>query len=617
MSRDLGRIDLPLIADAVTDLAEADYSAAALECDIVMKGGITSGVVYPHAVCELAQTYRFKSIGGTSAGAIAAAATAAAELGRAEGGFNELARLPAWIGSGRNLLDLFQPQRSMRRLYAVVRSAASGGPLRALLAALGHYPLAAAALLAPGVVLAVLAAVDGGGLLRWWGIAAGVLLALGGLLVGLPAFLAWRATRLLPENGYGFCSGAPGGRGAPEALTPWLTDLIDQLAGARGGAAGPLTFGELRAAGLRLEMMTTNVTNRTARRLPWDDRTFWFDPDELRGLFPERVVAHMEAHPPAGRDAEGMLPLRPLPAPDDLPVVVATRMSLSFPVLLSAVPLHRVDWTSQVNRERRAAGQPPLATPCWFSDGGISSNFPVHFFDAAIPTRPTFAINLRPFHPDARESADEEENVWMPQSNDGGRQEWTYRLPQPGRVLDGRLPAFLGAIVRTMQNRSDEALLRLPGYRDRIAHVCLTPAQGGLNLDMPAPVLDVLTRRGRAAGVKLARRFSPHPPPDQDLTWDNHRWVRLRASVPLVLELVERLSETYADTAASPTYAELLARDAAAPPRGYRLDSARRAEQAAAIMSALEQLVGALPEERPFDHRLPQPRAELRFLPRD
>jgi len=606
-----------LIADAVTDLAEADYSAAARECDIVMKGGITSGVVYPHAVCELAQTYRFKSIGGTSAGAIAAAATAAAELGRAEGGFNELARLPAWIGSGRNLLDLFQPQRRTRRLYAVVRSAASGGPLRALLAALGHYPVVAAALLAPGVVLAVLAAVDGGGLLRWWGIAAGVLLALGALLVGLPAFLAWRATRLLPENGYGFCSGAPAGPGAPEALTPWLADLIDRLAGARGGVAGPLTFGELRAAGLRLEMMTTNVTNRTARRLPWEDRTFWFDPDELRRLFPERVVAHMEAHPPAGRDAEGMLPLRPFPAPDDLPVVVATRMSLSFPVLLSAVPLHRVDWTSKVNRERRAAGQPPLATPCWFSDGGISSNFPVHFFDAAIPKRPTFAINLRPFHPDARESADEEENVWMPQSNDGGRQEWMYGLPQSGRVLDGRLPAFLGAIVRTMQNRSDEALLRLPGYRDRIAHVCLTPKQGGLNLDMPAPVLDVLTRRGRAAGVKLARRFSPHPPPDQDLTWDNHRWVRLRASVPLVLDMVERLSETYADTAASPSYAELLARDAATPPRGYRLDSAKRAEQAAAIMAALEQLAAALPDDKPFDHRPPQPRAELRFSPRE
>ena len=54
-------------------------------CDIIMKGGITSGVVYPSAVCELAGTYRFKSIGGTSAGAIAAALTAAAEHARAHG----------------------------------------------------------------------------------------------------------------------------------------------------------------------------------------------------------------------------------------------------------------------------------------------------------------------------------------------------------------------------------------------------------------------------------------------------------------------------------------------------------------------------------------------------
>ena len=39
-------------------------------CDIVMKGGITSGVVYPPAICRLAEHYHFKNIGGTSAGAI-------------------------------------------------------------------------------------------------------------------------------------------------------------------------------------------------------------------------------------------------------------------------------------------------------------------------------------------------------------------------------------------------------------------------------------------------------------------------------------------------------------------------------------------------------------------
>jgi Patatin-like phospholipase len=50
-------------------------------CDLVMKGGITSGVVYPNAVLALAREFRFKNIGGTSARAIAAAISAAAALG--------------------------------------------------------------------------------------------------------------------------------------------------------------------------------------------------------------------------------------------------------------------------------------------------------------------------------------------------------------------------------------------------------------------------------------------------------------------------------------------------------------------------------------------------------
>ena len=42
-------------------------------CDLVMKGGITSGVVYAGAIAELGRAFRFKRIGGTSAGAIGAA----------------------------------------------------------------------------------------------------------------------------------------------------------------------------------------------------------------------------------------------------------------------------------------------------------------------------------------------------------------------------------------------------------------------------------------------------------------------------------------------------------------------------------------------------------------
>src|SRR5205823_13681287 len=52
-------------------------------CDLVMKGGITSGVVFPKAVARLSHQYRFRDIGGTSAGAIAAGGAAAAEHRRA------------------------------------------------------------------------------------------------------------------------------------------------------------------------------------------------------------------------------------------------------------------------------------------------------------------------------------------------------------------------------------------------------------------------------------------------------------------------------------------------------------------------------------------------------
>ena len=41
-------------------------------CDLVMKGGITSGVLYPPAICAIAEKFYLVGIGGTSAGAIAA-----------------------------------------------------------------------------------------------------------------------------------------------------------------------------------------------------------------------------------------------------------------------------------------------------------------------------------------------------------------------------------------------------------------------------------------------------------------------------------------------------------------------------------------------------------------
>jgi hypothetical protein len=145
-------------------------------CDIVLKGGITSGVVYPLALVALARKYRFSSIGGTSAGAIAAAAAAAAEYGRPikNAGFDRLKKIPNEVGP--HLLSQFQPTPTLRPLFAIFVAAleAKGGIGRAASAvrtALKGYSGSAVLGILPGLVIIVLA-------LLWRGGAGFVLLGL-------------------------------------------------------------------------------------------------------------------------------------------------------------------------------------------------------------------------------------------------------------------------------------------------------------------------------------------------------------------------------------------------------------------------------------------------------
>src|SRR6202011_3113951 len=133
-----------------------------LSCDIVLKGGITSGVVYPLALVALAKKYRFSSIGGTSAGAIAAAAAAAAEYGRPikNAGFDRLKHIPNEVGP--HLLSLFQPTPTLRPLCNIVVAAlkANSGIGRAasiVWTALKGYRYAAVLGILPGLAIIVLA----------------------------------------------------------------------------------------------------------------------------------------------------------------------------------------------------------------------------------------------------------------------------------------------------------------------------------------------------------------------------------------------------------------------------------------------------------------------------
>jgi hypothetical protein len=134
---------------------EGTTRAPQADWDFVLKGGITGGIVYPAALARLGWNYRLRSIGGTSAGAIAAAAAAAAEFGRDSGGFEKLAGLPEELartdesGSTR-LFRLFEPQPRTRALFDLLVAGLMPDKRRWMLAscrwfvaAIANFPLAA------------------------------------------------------------------------------------------------------------------------------------------------------------------------------------------------------------------------------------------------------------------------------------------------------------------------------------------------------------------------------------------------------------------------------------------------------------------------------------------
>ena len=92
------------------------------------------------------------------------------------------------------------------------------------------------------------------------------LLLLGAL--GSIAAFVWTTLKALgPGANYGICSGYAQGAAEP-ALTQWLTEIVDQLAGV-DGAAGTITFGDLAKKDINLSLMTTDLTHGRPYRLPF------------------------------------------------------------------------------------------------------------------------------------------------------------------------------------------------------------------------------------------------------------------------------------------------------------------------------------------------------------
>jgi predicted acylesterase/phospholipase RssA len=675
--------------------APKDYSKPERLCDIVMKGGITSGVIYPAAVCELATAYSFKNIGGASAGAIAAAMTAAAEYARrkgnagaaSKGGFKRLEELPEVLATG--LSTLFQPNRSTEPLFAMLNAgldmddalpALNKAALPVLNKAMTvsralavNFPKGAALGMLPGLFLCLVLglaalwvwAASGERSALWWcgfvglfgsGLLFAILLTILFRASGAAAHLISRAASALPENYFGLCNGMKDLPSRHKPLTEWLADEIDRIAG-KNDPRKPLTFGDLEGAtsplesdlppeerGINLEMMTTNLTLGRPYRLPsfGGSREFFFNPEEFRMLFPERIVDWMvessrKLQPKDERQAlewASFSPRLKVPPPEDWPVVVATRMSLSFPVLLSAVPLHMVDRTrgvrkepgdtGQQSEETRPEGSPesvidyslPQLEKCWFSDGGICSNFPIHFFDRPLPRWPTFGINLRPVNPTYhRDGQPEEEKVYLVKDNRGGLTPMWDRFDQKKSGID-KLTGFVGAIVNTMYNWSDNLQTTVPGYRDRVVHIHHTDKEGGLNLNMKKETIEALSARGACAGEMLRKRFTGQDEAS-DLSWESHRWTRYRTMMSLLEKVMSDLRRAYRYTRPGDApYPELI-QPASGKPAKHYLMSVKQRDFARA---ETEQLIAAVDrwetQGQTFrDEKIPTPEPEFRVRP--
>lgn len=605
-------------------------------CNLVMKGGVTSGVVFPGTIRVLASTYRFRRIGGTSAGAIAAAFAAAGEYSRRETAqptaFNaiyalgdELSRTPPGKKNRTYLEALFAPNLSTERTYRLITALArdenerktsntppaqdmqSRKQLRRRVAAVRRTVLTLASmqpLPTAASAAGLLGTLAGSiGLLSGRSGAAG--LALAGTW-GTLASLAWlgQATvvnglRQVTANGYGLSKGfeildaddsAPRGNGTQTLrFTSWLHAKLQRLTGLDrepgipgAGVTPVLTFGHLSPAAYRLpnnrsqlyvldsmlddpspeevrelsfeahaanqrrvekdidlRQITTNLTFGRPVTLPVDEtstdaRTLYFRLDQWQQFFPSEIMLHLVRH--AERvihpDGESHVYYR-LPPPAMLPVVVSTRLSMSFPGLFTPVPLyygmwfdeedlrpdsaaaswskgrsrkrhhsyrslHLADWRSETPGRHRLE-------PLLFGDGGLTSNFPLALFDDLSPTEPTFGLDL--YYP---KDGDQRNAFLIPPSllrqyglgDAEQRARW-----HPSRNATGSLFGYTMSILESARNWSDNAMMGLPGFGERVVHIVISEGLGGTNLSMSAGQILKLRERGVEAGQQLIKRF--------------------------------------------------------------------------------------------------------------
>lgn len=546
--------------------ADFDPARTLRFCDVIMKGGVTSGIVYPLAVCHLATRYILKSIGGTSVGAIAAAIAAAAEFRRrtnlngppaaAGAGYEAFSKLPNFLARKGVLLRLFAADGMARPLLRIALClVGSGSASTKFFKAVGALSLNFWFVALPAAVL-VFWLVNHGDPIDPKSVplyAKVVVAALVALVFALAAAVLW-CIRTLSSNAFGWCHAYDEKKAARLArklrdglcitdlraadtppLFAWLHEFIEYTAGP--GRAKPLTFGDLRGApmpswdttsnsndSIDFRMVTTCVTLGRPLEMPFDAALetippLYFTAEDVERYFPSAIVTHLKGVAAASKIVGGTTYYE-LPEFDDVPIVFAARLSMSFPVLFCAMRL----FADAPQTPRKPASMRPV----WFTDGGLSSNFPIHFFDSPMPRWPTFAIDLlgsgTPVDAGGTVHADD---VFLEDTVPVADLTAWDAIPASG--FFGPLSGFVSGLVDAMRTWQDSTLATLRGNRSRTVGIRLPNAEGGINLTMTPDQVEDLIRRGDVAGKKVLHRFANG---DVDpIGWQDHRWIRYRATM--------------------------------------------------------------------------------------
>jgi hypothetical protein len=201
-----------------------------------------------------------------------------------------------------------------------------------------------------------------------------------------------------------------------------------------------------------------------------------------------------------------------------------------------------------------------------------------------------------------------------------------------------------------MQNWSDNTLARGAGVRDRVVRLRLKPKEGGLNLNMPRPVIDAIAKRGEEAGGALLHRYlsiSPKGPAETkaveeagspEITpaggranllpqrnrsarhwqgWDFQRWVRLDVLIRTLTDKAPGLVRALGGkvTHATPYSALLHAARSSAPPGHDAPLTPAQAQALEDLLKALGDVSQVFSRHSPDYPDDPIPSADIRVRP--